>query len=92
MNPPRIFDPIITTLSDYYQLPKCLPPLDADPDSNGKPSDHMMVEMEPVSINLEATDVFAIMGLRLAQRETARISMNVELISICVEMVGARIL
>ena len=50
LNPPRILDPIITTLSDYYQLPKCLPPLDADPDSNGKPSDHLMVVMEPVSV------------------------------------------
>ena len=50
------------------------------------------VEMELVSINLEATDVFVIMVLRLAPRETVRISMNVELISICVEMVGARIL
>ena len=50
LNPPRILDPIITTLSDYYQLPKCLPPLDADPLSNGKPSDHMMVVMEPLSV------------------------------------------
>ena len=50
LNPPRILGPIITTLSDYYQLPKCLPPLDADPLSNGKPSDHMMVVMEPLSV------------------------------------------
>ena len=50
LNPPRILDPIVTTLSNYYQLPKCLPPLDADPDSNGKPSDHLMVVMEPVSV------------------------------------------
>ena len=49
LDPPRILDPIITTLSDYYQMPECLAPLDADPDSNGKPSDHLMVVMEPVS-------------------------------------------
>ena len=50
MNPPRILDPIITTLSNYYQLPQCLSPLEADHDSNGKPSDHMMVVMEPISV------------------------------------------
>ena len=50
LNPPRILDPIITTLSNYYQLPECLPPLDADPYSNGKPSDHKMVVMKPVSV------------------------------------------
>ena len=43
LDPPRILDPIITTLSGYYQKPECLPPLDADPDTNGKPSDHLMV-------------------------------------------------
>ena len=50
LNPPRILDPIITTLSDYYQVPECLPPLDADPESNGKPSDHLMVVMSPLSV------------------------------------------
>ena len=50
LDPPRILDPIITTLSGYYQLPKCLPPLDADSGSNGKPSDHLMVVMEPLSV------------------------------------------
>ena len=49
LNPPRILDPIITTLSRYYQKPKCLPPLDPDT-ADGKPSDHMMVLMEPISI------------------------------------------
>ena len=49
LDPPRILDPIITTLSDLYQLPECLAPLDADPESNGKPSDHLMVVMEPIS-------------------------------------------
>ena len=50
LNPPRILDPIITTLSGFYQEPMCLPPLDADPDSNGKPSDHLMVFMLPLSV------------------------------------------
>ena len=50
LRPPKILDPIITTLSGYYQLPECLPPLDADPDSNGKPSDHLMVFMSPLSV------------------------------------------
>ena len=45
LNPPRMLDPIITTLSSFYQLPQILPPLDADPDKNGKPSDHLMVLM-----------------------------------------------
>ena len=47
-----ILDPIITTLSKYYQSPVCLPPLDADPDQTGAPSDHKIVFMEPInSIN-----------------------------------------
>ena len=50
LDPPRILDPIITTLADFYQLPECLAPLDADPDSNGKPSDHLMVVMTPISV------------------------------------------
>ena len=28
LDPPRMLDPIITTLSKYYQIPECLPPLD----------------------------------------------------------------
>jgi hypothetical protein len=48
----KILDPIITTLSRYYQSPICLPPLDNDPDKNGSPSDHMIVFMKPIdSIN-----------------------------------------
>ena len=50
MNPPRLLDPIITTLSKFYQTPKCLPPLDPDPDCDGKPSDHLMVLMIPISV------------------------------------------
>ena len=44
----KILDPIITTLSKFYQSPVCLPPLDNDPDKNGSPSDHKIVFMKPV--------------------------------------------
>lgn len=50
LDPPAMLDPIITTLFNYYQEPKCLPPLDADPFTNGKPSDHLMVIMEPLTV------------------------------------------
>ena len=44
----KILDPIITTLSAYYQTPLCLPPLDNDPDKTGAPSDHKIVFMKPI--------------------------------------------
>ena len=50
LNPPRLLDPIITTLGRYYQIPEILPPLDNDPDCDGKPSDHMMVIFTPISV------------------------------------------
>ena len=37
------------TLSKYYQTPEILPALDADPDSNRKPSDHKIVKCEPIT-------------------------------------------
>ena len=49
-NPPAVLDPVITTLSNYYQEPECLDPLDPDPDKNGKPSDHRIVLVKPISI------------------------------------------
>ena len=49
LNPPRILDPIITTLSKFYQKPLILPPLDPDPDKDGKPSDHKIVKMKPIN-------------------------------------------
>ena len=49
LDPPAMLDPIISTLGVYYQLPECLPPLDPDPDSNGSPSDHLIVVMRPVN-------------------------------------------
>ena len=49
LNPPAMLDPILTTMSKWYQKPICLPPLDPDPFSNGSPSDHMMPLMIPIS-------------------------------------------
>ena len=49
LNPPALLDPVLTTLSCYYQVPECLDPLDPDPDKNGKPSDHKIVLVKPVN-------------------------------------------
>ena len=49
LNPPSILDPIMTTLAPYYQKPQVLPPLDPDPDKNGKPSGHKIVKMKPIN-------------------------------------------
>ena len=49
LNPPRMLDPILTTLGSFYQTPRILPPLDADPDSNGSPSDHLIPVMKPIN-------------------------------------------
>ena len=35
-----ILDPVLMTLSKYYQLPEIIQPLDSDPNCNGQPSDH----------------------------------------------------
>ena len=50
LNPDNILDNLITDMAKWYQTPVCLPPLDADPGSGGKPSDHLIVVMEPVSV------------------------------------------
>ena len=49
MDPPAILDPIIMTLSSYYQEPLCLEPLDADEDKNGKKADHKIVVSKPIN-------------------------------------------
>ena len=49
-NPDAILDNIITDLPNFYQAPICLPPLDADPGSGGKPSDHLIVIFEPIGV------------------------------------------
>ena len=47
LNPPEILDPVLMTLSKYYTVPVCLPPLDSD---NGETqSDHLTVWAEPIS-------------------------------------------
>ena len=48
-NPPRLLDPVLTTISNFYQLPEILPPLDNDPEKDGKPSDHNIIVVEPIS-------------------------------------------
>ena len=45
----QLLDPVIMTLQAYYQTPQSLPPLDPDPESHGKPSDHRIVIARPVS-------------------------------------------
>ena len=45
----KILDPIIMTLSTYYQEPQTLAPLDPDPDKDGKPADHKIVIQKPIS-------------------------------------------
>ena len=42
-------DNIITDLHNWYQEPKCLPPIEPD-SSTGKPSDHLMVIWEPLNV------------------------------------------
>ena len=49
LDPPAMLDPIISTLGSYYQLPILLPQLDPDPESNGKPSDHLIGVMRPIN-------------------------------------------
>ena len=44
-----ILDNIITDLHNWYQEPKCLPPIEPD-SSTGKPSDHLMVIWEPLNV------------------------------------------
>ena len=46
----KMLDPVIMTLSTYYQEPQVLDPLDSDPDKNGKPSDHKIVLQKPISL------------------------------------------
>ena len=49
LNPPAVLDPIIMTLSSFYQEPKCLEPLDCDTDKIGKKSDHRIVLCRPIN-------------------------------------------
>ena len=49
LNPDRILDPIMTSLSRYYKVPVTKPPLEVDSDKKGVASDHLIVLMEPVT-------------------------------------------
>ena len=49
--PPAILDPIMMTLSTYYQEPHCPEPLDPDPEKKGAQSDHRMVLILPINTN-----------------------------------------
>ena len=49
LNPDRMLDPIITSMSKYYLEPETMPPINPDKNSNGKPSDHLIVLMRPIS-------------------------------------------
>ena len=49
LDPPAILDPIITTLKEYFQQPVTKPPIENDSNKDGKPSDHLVVLMPPVS-------------------------------------------
>ena len=53
LNPDRTLDPIITTLRKYYCEPVTKPPIKADWEKAGKPSDHLVVVMEPITKTLE---------------------------------------
>ena len=52
LNPPVTLDPIITTLHNLYQIPITKPPLQNDGDKIGKPSDHLVVLMYPISAQI----------------------------------------
>ena len=49
MNPPALLDPIVTSLSNYYQRPECIEPLQADSQKLGTASDHRIVIARPIS-------------------------------------------
>ena len=45
-----MLDPIITTMGRWYQTPVCLAPVEADPGTGGKSSDHLIPTMRPVDM------------------------------------------
>ena len=47
----KCLDTIITNLGGWYQLPRCIPPLDVDKDKDGTASDHKMVLFIPKDNN-----------------------------------------
>ena len=53
LNPDAILDTIITTLSKYYCEPVTKPPINNNEGNGGKPSDHLVVLMYPITSVLE---------------------------------------
>ena len=53
LNPDAILDPIITSLAKYYCEPVTKPPISNDQGNGGKPSDHLVVLMHPLSSVLD---------------------------------------
>ena len=49
LNPDVTLDPIITTMRKFFTPPVTKPPLESDPDKQGKPSDHLVVLMYPIN-------------------------------------------
>ena len=52
LNPDRMLDPIITTMARYFEEPVTIPPINLNPNSKGKPSNHLVVLMRPISSSL----------------------------------------
>ena len=60
-----ILDPIITTLSQFYQEPLCLEPLEPDHERGGKKSDHKIVLMKPINeINNQSARITKVLKSR----------------------------
>ena len=53
LNPDKILEPIITTLSIFYCEPVTKPPINNDEGNGGKPSDHLVVLMLPLTSVLD---------------------------------------
>ena len=52
LNPDAILDVIITNIHHLYQPPTTLAPLDNDENQTGKPADHLVVVMKPLSTDV----------------------------------------
>ena len=55
-NPDATLDVIITNIHSLYQPPTTLPPLDNDENVTGKPADHLIVLMKPLSNQFPSRD------------------------------------
>ena len=53
LNPDAILDPVITTMQKYYLPPVTKPPIENDVNKKGKPSDHLIVLMNPISQDMK---------------------------------------